>query len=174
MSLPSRTSGPISSTLDTTGLQRTEAPRHTEPGPASGAALSGGPYPASRSASAGPQASPPAPRKASPQAKQRLQAVLDRFQTAIHQSSDTAADKARVFDNTVTLNRVRAQQMPAFGAGPMQVIETGQSSVLGFTRSSDKQKVLVLANFSEEAKTIGPDRPAQPGRGTAPGAGVRY
>lgn len=62
----------------------------------------------------------------------------------------------KVFNDTVDLNRIRTQQMPAFGAGPMQVIDTGAASVLGFTRASDEQKVLVLGNFSASPQKIEP------------------
>lgn len=87
----------------------------------------------------------------------------------------------KVFSDTVDLNRIRTGQMPAFGAGPMQVIETGAAPVLGFTRArpqagradrppqaygqsgkatsahaDDDQKVLVLANFSATPQKVEP------------------
>jgi len=61
----------------------------------------------------------------------------------------------RVFSDTVDLNRTRTE-MPAFGAGPMQVIDTGKAPVLGFVRRNDKQDVMVLANFSPEPQKIDP------------------
>ncbi len=62
----------------------------------------------------------------------------------------------RVFSDTVDLNRARTE-MPAFGAGPMQVIDTGAAAVLGFTRKSNEQSVLVLANFSAEEQQVKPE-----------------
>lgn len=60
----------------------------------------------------------------------------------------------RVFSDTVDLNRVRTQEMPAFGAGPMQVIDTGKPPVLAFTRENEQQKVVVLANFSSTPQKV--------------------
>lgn len=60
----------------------------------------------------------------------------------------------RVFDDTVDLNRVRAQEMPAFGAGPIQVIDTGKAPVLAFARENEQQKVVVLANFSQSPQKV--------------------
>ena len=59
-----------------------------------------------------------------------------------------------VFNDTVALNRIRTQQMPAFGTGPMQVIDTGAAAVLGFTRKNHEQSVLVLANFSANEQVV--------------------
>lgn len=62
---------------------------------------------------------------------------------------------SRVFSDTVDLNRARTE-MPAFGAGPMQVIDTGKPSVLAFARGNEHQKVVVLANFSQSAQKVDP------------------
>ncbi len=62
-----------------------------------------------------------------------------------------------VFNDTVALNRIRTQQMPAFGTGPMQVIDTGAAAVLGFTRKNHEQSVLVLANFSANEQLVKPE-----------------
>lgn len=63
-----------------------------------------------------------------------------------------------VFSDTVALNRLRTEQMPAFGTNPMQVIDTGAAPVLGFTRKCKEQSVLVLANFSASPQKIEPER----------------
>jgi amylosucrase len=63
-----------------------------------------------------------------------------------------------VFSDTVALNRIRTGQMPAFGTSPMHVIDTGAAPVLGFTRKSEEQSVLVLANFSASPQKIEPER----------------
>lgn len=62
----------------------------------------------------------------------------------------------KVFSDTVALNRIRTGQMPAFGTSPMQVVDTGAASVQGFTRTSEEQSVLVLANFSDSPRKIEP------------------
>ena len=62
----------------------------------------------------------------------------------------------RVFNDTVELNRVRTQELPAFDAGPMKVIDTGKAPVLAFARENDQQKVVVLANFSQSAQKVDP------------------
>jgi amylosucrase len=41
-----------------------------------------------------------------------------------------------------------------FGDSPTQVIETGNNHVLGYARLGESERVLVLANFSEEAQSI--------------------
>jgi hypothetical protein len=61
---------------------------------------------------------------------------------------------SRVFNDTLELNRVRAEEMPAFDAGPMQVIDTGKPPVLAFARAKAQQKVVVLANFSHRVQKI--------------------
>lgn len=58
-----------------------------------------------------------------------------------------------VFSDTVDLNRARTE-MPAFGAGPMQVIDTGKPPVLAFARENEQQKVVVLANFSPTPQKV--------------------
>ncbi len=60
----------------------------------------------------------------------------------------------KVFTDLAELTRIRAQDMPAFGAGLMQVVGTGKNSVLGFIRENDQQKVMVLANFSDKPQPI--------------------
>jgi amylosucrase len=62
----------------------------------------------------------------------------------------------RVFNDTVDLNRVRTQELPAFGKSPLQVVETGNAPVLGFIRGDERQKVMVLANFSDKPQKVGP------------------
>jgi len=62
----------------------------------------------------------------------------------------------RVFNDTVDLNRIRAQELPAFGANAMEVIDTGAAPVLGFVRGDEQQKVLVLANFSPDTQKVDP------------------
>ncbi|HET7868111.1 MAG TPA: alpha-amylase family glycosyl hydrolase [Burkholderiaceae bacterium] len=62
----------------------------------------------------------------------------------------------RVFSDTVDLNRVRARDMPAFDAGPMQVIDTGKAPVLAFARQNGQQEVVVLANFSPSPQKVDP------------------
>jgi len=62
----------------------------------------------------------------------------------------------RVFSDTVDLNRARTG-MPAFGAGPMQVIDTGRAAVLAFARESAQQKVVVLANFAASTQKVDPE-----------------
>lgn len=62
----------------------------------------------------------------------------------------------RVFSDTVALNRVRARDMPAFDAGPMQVIDTGKAPVLAFARQNGQQEVVVLANFSPSPQKVDP------------------
>lgn len=50
--------------------------------------------------------------------------------------------------------RTRVEEMPAFGGGRTQLIETGKDPVLGFIRQNDQQKAMVLANFSDKPQKI--------------------
>jgi amylosucrase len=63
---------------------------------------------------------------------------------------------SRVFNDTVELTRARTE-MPAFGAEPMQMIDTGKTPVLAFARENEQQKVVVLANFSQHPQTVDPE-----------------
>ena len=64
----------------------------------------------------------------------------------------------QVFSDLAHLTRVRSQEMPAFGNGPMSVFQTGNNAVLGFMRGNKPQHVMVLANFSDKPQHIDAQR----------------
>ena len=61
----------------------------------------------------------------------------------------------KIFSDLAHLTRVRTQEMPSFGNGPMSVFQTGNNAVLGFLRGNKpQQQVMVLANFSDQPQHI--------------------
>ncbi len=85
----------------------------------------------------------------------------DRWLNRLKRDTDfkqTDAAEISVMDQSFTalvnLTRIRVEEMPAFGSGQMQLIETGKDPVLGFIRQNDQQKVMVLANFSDKPQSI--------------------
>jgi amylosucrase len=67
--------------------------------------------------------------------------------------NDENTPEGRVYQGLQRLIHLRKSH-PVFGAGPTQVIETGNPHVLGFTRQKDGQRALVFANFSEHPQTL--------------------
>ena len=61
--------------------------------------------------------------------------------------------EGRIFQGLQRLIRLR-QQTPAFSGGQLQVMDTGNSHVLGFVRTYQQESVLVFANFTERDQTI--------------------
>lgn len=50
------------------------------------------------------------------------------------------------------------KEHPAFGTGHIDLVETGNGQVLGFTKKAEDDKVLVLANFSESTQRVSMSR----------------
>lgn len=61
--------------------------------------------------------------------------------------------EGRIFQGLQRLIGLR-KSFPVFGKGDFEVLESGNSNVLGYLRILGAQRVFVLANFSEQAQTI--------------------
>ena len=61
--------------------------------------------------------------------------------------------EGKIYAGLQRLFRLRLEN-PVFAGQEMQVINTGNPHVLGYIRLHDHQRVLVFANFSEEAQTL--------------------
>jgi amylosucrase len=66
---------------------------------------------------------------------------------------DEAAPFSRIMAGLVRLIGLRKAQ-PALWDGQIEVIESGNPHLFGFVRHHDRQRLLVLANFSERPQTI--------------------
>ena len=66
---------------------------------------------------------------------------------------DATSVQGRVYQNLQKLIALRKAQ-PVFSDGELEAIETGSDHVLGYIRSFDGQRALVLANFSEAPQTV--------------------
>jgi len=69
----------------------------------------------------------------------------------LRQEEDTL--QGRIYQNLKALIGLR-KSWGVFSGGEMQVINTGNSSVLGYLRYHNSKRVLVFANFSEQDQTI--------------------
>ena len=67
--------------------------------------------------------------------------------------NDPTRIEGRVYQGLRRLINLRMNS-PAFAGQEMQVIDTGNQSVLGYLRKSDNQIALVFANFSENEQTL--------------------
>jgi amylosucrase len=67
--------------------------------------------------------------------------------------SDPASIEGRLFQGLARLIALR-KNTPALADGDLQVITTDNPHVLGYVRSAGEQRVLVFANFSEQAQSV--------------------
>jgi amylosucrase len=72
---------------------------------------------------------------------------------AYAQRSDRASLPGRLYEMLARLVALRKAH-PVFAGGDLQVIDTGNTHVLGFVRNKDGARFLVLANFSEAEQVI--------------------
>jgi amylosucrase len=66
---------------------------------------------------------------------------------------DKSTIEGRIYQNMKRLIELR-QSKPVFSGGELQVIQTGNASVLGYLRSFGSERALVFANVSEGSHTI--------------------
>lgn len=71
--------------------------------------------------------------------------------------NDPQAIERRIFDETARLIRLR-KQMPAFQNGGMEVISTQNPHLFGYIRHYDRQRILVINNFSEHPQQMAENR----------------
>lgn len=71
----------------------------------------------------------------------------------VERRSNAASIEGRIYQGIQRLIDLR-QSNPVFAGQTTQVIDTGSPQVLGYLRSQDSQRVIVLANFSEQAQSL--------------------
>ncbi|MDQ2694068.1 MAG: alpha-amylase family glycosyl hydrolase [Pseudomonadota bacterium] len=76
---------------------------------------------------------------------------------ALNQRNDTHTPFGRVFKGLTHLIHLRKEQ-PALWDCRMDVIETGNPHLFGFTRNHGGQRLLVINNFSEQPQTMDANR----------------
>jgi glycosidase len=67
--------------------------------------------------------------------------------------ADIATPEGQVFQGLQQLIGLR-KSSPAFGAGELQMMNTGNPHVLGYVRTDGNERVLALANFSEDEQRL--------------------
>ena len=67
--------------------------------------------------------------------------------------SDPNTIEGRVFQGLQNLAQLR-RRTPALANGPLEVFATGNPHVLGFVRSHEHERVIILANFHEQPQTL--------------------
>jgi amylosucrase len=77
--------------------------------------------------------------------------VIDWQKMEKRNQPDTVEEK--LFNGFLQLTRIRKQN-PAFSVGELDVISTDNDHVLGFVRHAGIERILLLANFSEESQII--------------------
>lgn len=77
--------------------------------------------------------------------------VIDWQKMEKRNQPDTIEEK--LFNGFLQLTRIRKQN-PAFSVGELDVISTDNDHVLGFVRHAGIERILLLANFSEESQII--------------------
>jgi len=71
----------------------------------------------------------------------------------VERRSNAASIEGRIYQGIQRLIDLR-QSNPVFAGQTTQVIDTGSPQVLGYLRSQDSQRVIVLANFSEQSQSL--------------------
>ncbi len=79
-------------------------------------------------------------------------------------TADSAYIRKRIFETTQRLIALRKQQ-PALAGQAMQLISTANPHILGFVRSCEGHRLVVLANFSEEPQQMEGNRIRTAGMG---------
>jgi amylosucrase len=70
---------------------------------------------------------------------------------------DDGSIRKRIFTSAQRLIKLR-QQLPALAELKMELMPTDNVHVLGYTRSHEGSRLLVLANFSETTQTVSGNR----------------